>query len=260
MSAKTLLATVTTTIVLSALGTISAQSAKAIDFGTPWDTNCMGGTGTSSCSLQSLVNKITVSGPKIDTKMDSKAQTFVSTGGPITGSFLFSVSGASSVNKFGMYKLGDPNTKIELFGGVKAGITAGSSKTIQFAADGSIKVGDSMVKNFGREYGFYLERPGAAFYSQNELNSASGQQMVAYSGNDQTVLKVGNQNKVFDKNSVLIAFEDLKLKQGDRDYNDFAILVSGVKDSRAVPEPTALLSLAAIGGAAVLRRKQRKAD
>ena len=51
MNAKTLVTTVTTTVILSALSVLGAQSAKAVSFGTSWDTNCVGGTGAGSCSL-----------------------------------------------------------------------------------------------------------------------------------------------------------------------------------------------------------------
>ena len=259
MNVKTLIATVTTTVILSALG---AQSAKAVSFGTSWDTNCVGGTGAGSCSLQSLVNSVTTAGPTIDTTQDSGAQTFTSAGGTTTGSYLFSIAGYAPHNKFGLYKLGDTNTKIELFGGVTSGITAGAKTMVNFLANGSVQVGSSIVQNFGSKYGFYLDRQGPdslTVYSQNNLNAASAQQMVAYTGNNQTRLNIGGTDTLFDKNSVLLGFEDLKLNQSDRDYNDLVVLVSGVQNSKDVPEPMALIGLAAVGAAGVLRRRPKMA-
>ena len=260
MNVKTLIATVTTTVILSALG---AQSAKAVSFGTSWDTNCVGGTGAGSCSLQNLVNSVTTAGPTIDTTQDSGAQTFTSAGGTTTGSYLFSVAGYAPHNKFGLYKLGDPNTKIELFGGVTSGITAGAKTMVNFLANGSVQVGSSIVNNFGSKYGFYLDRQGPdplTVYSQNNLNAASAQQMVAYTGNNQTRLNIGGTDTLFDKNSVLLGFEDLRLNQSDRDYNDLVVLVSGVQNSKDVPEPMALIGLAAVGAAGVLRRRAKVAQ
>ena len=261
MNAKTLVTIVTTTVILSALSVLGAQSAKAVSFGTSWDTNCVGGTGAGSCSLQNLVNSVTTAGPTIDTTSDSEAQTFTSAGGT-TGSYLFSMTGYASKNKFGLYKLSDPYTKIELFGGVTSGITAGAKTMVNFLANGSVQVGNSIVQNFGNQYGFYLNRQGPdplTVYSQNNLNAGSAQQMVAYTGNGQTRLNIGGTNTLFDKNSVLLGIEDLRLNDSDRDYNDLVVLVSGVRNSKDVPEPMALLGLAAVGAAGILRRRTKVA-
>lgn len=263
MNAKTLVKTVTTTVILSALSALGAQSAKAVSFGTSWDTNCVGGTGAGSCSLQNLVNSVTTAGPTIDTTQDSGAQTFTSAGGTTTGSYLFSVAGYAANNKFGLYKLGDPHTKIQLFGGKTPGITAGAKTMVNFLADGSVKVGNKVVKNFGSQYGFYLDRQQGrdplTVYSQNLLNEGGAQQMVAYTGNGQTHLNIGGTDTLFDKNSVLLGIEDLRLRRSDRDYNDLVVLVSGVRNSKGVPEPMALLGLAAVGAAGVLRRRPKVA-
>jgi hypothetical protein len=258
MNVKTLLAAVSSTIVLAAL---SAPSAKAVDFGTSWDTNCAGGTGPQSCSLQNIVNHITT-GPKIDTTQDSGVQTFAAAGNSATSSYLFSVAGYAPKNTFGIYKLGDPNTKIQLFGGVTSGISQGAQTAVSFLADGSVTVGNTLVKNFGSQFGFYLDRQGPSpltVYSQNTLNDKGAQQVVSYQGNDKTQFNIGGRTQLFDKNTFLLGFEDLRLASSDKDYNDLTVLVSGIQDStKRVPEPTALLSLAAIGGAMVLRRRQQR--
>jgi hypothetical protein len=50
----------------------------------------------------------------------------------------------------------------------------------------------------------------------------------------------------------VIAFEDLPLRQSDRDYNDLVVEVRGVLDAPAIPEPSSLLllgaGLVALGG------------
>lgn len=246
-----------------AFSTLSAQSAKAVEFGTSWDRNCVGGTGAQSCSLQNIVNKMTVAGPHIDTTKDTGVQTFSAIGNSATSTYLFSVAGYAPNNTFGLYKLSDPNTKIQLFDGVTSGIKAGAQTAVSFLSNGSVKVGNQLIKDFGNQFGFYLDRKGPApltVYSQNALNPNGAQQMVAYQGNGQTQFKIGGKTQVFDKNTMLLGFEDLRLAASDKDYNDLALLVSGVRDSRSVSEPTALLALAAVGGAAALRRRVRSAN
>lgn len=257
MNVKALLPLVASTVALSTLVTNPAQ---AVDFGTSWDSNCVGGQGASSCSLQNILNSITTAGPHIDTTKDSGIQTFSNAGNSTAGSYLFSVAGYAPHNTFGIYKLGDPNTKIELFGGVTSGIQQGAGTLVNFLADGSVKVGSNIVKNFGSQFGFYLDRKGPdplTVYSENARNDKGAQQVVAYSGNGQTQLNIGGKNTLFSKDSVLLGFEDLRLAGSDKDYNDLTVLVSGVRGGvTSVPEPTALLGLAAIGGAFAARRRK----
>jgi hypothetical protein len=133
---------------------------------------------------------------------------------------------------------------------------------VNFLANGSVQVGNSIVQNFGSQYGFYLNRQDPdplTVYSQNNLNAGSAQQMVAYIGNGKTRLNIGGTDTLFDKNSVLLGMEDLSLDRSDRDYNDLVVLVSGVRNSKDVPEPMALLGLAAVGAAGVLRRRPKVA-
>ncbi len=259
MNAKTLFAALSGTIVLAAL---SAPSAQAVDFGISRDKNCVGGTGASSCSLQNIVNHLTTAGPTLDTTQDSGVQAFTTAGNSATSSYLFSVAGFAPHNTFGIYKIGDPSTKVQLFGGVTSGITAGAQTAVNFLANGAVQVGDTVVQGFGQQFGFYLHRTNKdplTVYSQNHLNVAGAQQVVSYQGNGSTQFTIGGQTQLFDKNTFLLGFEDLRLAASDKDYNDLAVLVSGIRDSKDVPEPTALLSLAAIGGATVLRRRMKMA-
>jgi hypothetical protein len=256
MNAKTLLTLIASTVALSS---VIAGPAKAVDFGASWDSNCVGGQGAASCSLQNILNSMTTTGPHIDTTKDSGVQTFTNAGQGTAASYLFSIAGYAPNNTFGIYKLGDTSNRIELFGGATSGITQGAGTMVNFLADGSVKVGSNIVKNFGSQFGFYLDRKGPSpltVYSQNSLNSNGAQQVVSYTGNGQTQLNIGGKNRVFSKDSVLLGFEDLPLNGSDRDYNDLAVLVSGVRSSTAVPEPTALLGLAAIGGAVAARRRK----
>ena len=77
MNFKTILTLVASTVALSSA---VMQPAQAVDFGTSWDSNCVGGHGAASCSLQNILNSMTTAGPKINTAHDSSIQTFSNAG------------------------------------------------------------------------------------------------------------------------------------------------------------------------------------
>jgi hypothetical protein len=235
-----------------ALGSI-AVPAQAQKFGTSHDTHCVAGNTAQACSLQNILNHYTVGGPQINTNNDSGYQMFSSTGGQASSSFLFSVAGFAPHNTFGLYKLGSPNTKVQLFGG---GTQNGANVAVDFLANGAVKVGQQLINNFGTDFGFYLGGPGGTFFSQNALNGGNQQAMI-YQGNGQTKLNFGGTAKLFSQDSFLVAFEDVRLGSSDRDYNDMVLMVSGIK-GKAVPEPTVMLGLSAVAGAAIVSRRRRQ--
>jgi hypothetical protein len=245
-----LLATATT-LAITAAAPARAQASK---FGTSWDTHCPAGNTAQACSLQSLLNHYTVGGPQIDTNQDSGYELFTSKGNEAASSFMFSIAGFAPHNTFGLFKVGDPDTKIQLFGGGTAG---GAQSAVSFLANGAVKVGSQIVQNFGRDFGFYIAGPGGTYFSQNALNGGKQQTMV-YQGNGQTVLNVGGQNKLFSKDTYLFAMEDLPLMSSDRDYNDMVLLVSGIQGKKT-PEPMAMLGLGAVATAAVASRRRKQA-
>jgi Domain of unknown function (DUF4114) len=238
-----------TTIALTVAG---IAPARAVSFGTSWDTHCVAGNTPQACSLQGMLNHYTTGGPPIDTTQDTGYELFTSAGGNAASSFLFSLAGNAHSNTFGLYKVGEPNTKIQLFGG---GTTLGQQSLVSFLANGAIKVGSQTVQGFGTDFGFYMDGPGGHFFSQKGLNGGN-QQAAIYKGNGQTILNVGGQNTLFSTDKLLVAFEDLALQSSDSDYNDMVLLVSGVK-SKHVPEPALMFGLAGVAGAAISRRRKR---
>lgn len=116
-------------------------------------------------------------------------------------------------------------------------------------------------------FGYYLSGPGGTFYSDPTMNQDSGSSyangtphMVAYEGNNKTVLKTGNTSGTFLSNEWLLAWEDQPFMNSDLDYNDFVVLVESV---HPVPEPAVLgmfgLGVLLLGGFAALRRRGWKA-
>ncbi len=246
-----ILVTGATTIALTVA--VTAPAHADMTFGTSWDTNCVAGNTPQACSLQGMLNHYTTGGPQIDTTKDTGYQLFTSTGGNAASSFLFSLAGNAHSNTFGLYKAGDPNTKIQLFGG---GTNAGEQTMVSFLSNGAVKVGNQIVQNLGSSFGFYMEGPGGKFYSQNAMNGGN-QQSAIYQGNGKTTLNVGGKNTLFGVDQFLVAFEDLALNASDRDYNDMVLLVSGVKGTK-VPEPTFMLGMAGVAATAALSRRRSK--
>ncbi|MFM2428798.1 MAG: hypothetical protein RLZZ511_11 [Cyanobacteriota bacterium] len=233
--------------------TAFAAPAKAeVQFGTSHDTQCAAGNTASACSLQSLLNHYTVNGPQVNTAQDTGYELFRNNGNSATSSFLFSIAGFAPHNTFGLYKSTDPNTKIQLFGG---GTTGGSESLVKFLGNGSVQVGNNTVNNFGTDFGFYLSGPGGTFFSQKGLNGGN-QQSVIYKGNG-AKFNVGGKTIDFDPSKYLIAFEDVKFGQSDKDYNDFVAVISGVRHAHDVPEPALMLGMATVVGGAIVSRRRK---
>jgi Domain of unknown function (DUF4114) len=231
--------------------TAFAAPARA-EFGVSHDTHCVAGNTAAACSLQSILNHYTTSGPQVNTNNDTGYDLFTNTGDNATGSFLFSVAGFAPHNTFGLYKAGDPNTKIQLFGG---GTSGGTESAVQFLANGAVKVGHTVVNNFGSDFGFYLNGPGGTFFSQNALNGGN-QQSKIYKGNG-TQFNVGGKAIDFDPSKYLVAFEDVNFLNSDKDYNDLVVIVSGVRSSKDVPEPALMLGMVTVVGGAIAARRRK---
>lgn len=246
-----------------------AQDANAVDFGTSWDTSC---PGYASCSLQDLLDGITLSGPGIDTVNDQTGfDLFTNTAtGSSMGSFMFEVAGFAGTNKFGIYNAsGD---KALLFEGNNDG---GDRVVVDFLAGGDLSIStkgfapgytgstiDRSYSAFGNLFGFYLERgDGTTFYSQNAKNQDGYQQSVIYQGDNATTLALpGKQPGLFTDNEFIIAFEDLwRGGSSDGDFNDLVVMMESIQPAD-VPEPATLLGLGVVtaGLAFKSRRKSEK--
>ncbi len=235
-----------------AITSFAAPARADGKFGVSHDTTCVAGNTAAACSLQSILNHYTTGGPQVNTNNDTGYDLFTNTGDNATGSFLFSVAGFAPHNTFGLYKAGDPNTKIQLFGG---GTSGGAESAVKFLANGAVQVGNTVVNNFGRDFGFYLNGPGGTFFSQNGLNGGKQQAMV-YKGTG-TQFNIGGKAIDFDPSKYLVAFEDVNFLSSDKDYNDLVVVVSGVRSSKDVPEPALMLGMATVVGGAIAARRRK---
>jgi len=251
LNAKNLFASTTTLAVALGMVAIAPQSAKAASIGGTWDNQqsyCTDLDLGKPCTLQNLLDDITVSGPGVDVQNDQTGyDLFTNTAtGVMPGSLMFELGDYAPANVFGMYNAkGD---MIELFGGSS---TAGDTSVHIFDED----------DDFGNVFGFYMtNKEGKTFYTENSRNQGGFEQAVVYQGDNETVMDLpGKRPGTFTDSEFIIAFEDLWLGgKTDSDYNDMVVMV-GLVEPEDVPEPATLAGLGLVAAAmAVSRRRQNK--
>ena len=209
--------------------------------------------GSTTPTLQQILNGLVVSGPAIDANASQNIQLWDNTSGPMTAQIVADFTGKPSV-KFGIYDPQNPDKGVNL---LQDNMKPNDIASVAFNDDGSITIkgGKSKKGNgFDGPFGFFAKVPPAVktdipfLFTQPDLN---GGQIAAkiFQGNGQTILQFpGLAPGLFLTSQFLIAFETNK----DGQFNDLIVSVSGL----AIPEPAVGL-LFALSLAALSARRAR---
>ncbi len=181
-------------------------------------------TGWDGISLQSYLDGV---GETINTLTDQlDLQTWQAPGsGPATFSLRMEIAGYAGSNSIGIYNAAESNPiKFLVFPGAAG---PGWYATCNFGTGGQLLVelydsGANLqgVTNYSgvdrNMFGFYLEGPAGAFYSQDYRNAAGRPQVITYAG---TGSYAGRWWE---------CFEDLRYDSSDVDFQDTIVLLESV--------------------------------
>jgi hypothetical protein len=179
----------------------------------------------------SLQNSITALGGNVNVNTDQAwhdERWLLGATGVAASRIQFELSAYAGSNSFGIYDIYNPTTKLTIFAGAdSAGVlgflfnTSGSN----YCAATLASIGSPTCAAFTTsQFGFFLNTPGATYYSELSQNADGVDHLVAFQGGPGHGTIGGNP---WLANEYLLAWEDL-YGGGDRDYDDFAVLVESV--------------------------------
>jgi len=216
--------------------------------------NPLGDNGSEN-TLQEVFDSITVSGGINAVTQQTPFAVFSSgaSGGSVA-TMIIELAANPGANTFGLYDVGDPTNKAQVFAGVQG---QGAQAVIGFMANGDIRVNGTVVASgLVSAFGFYLGvSEETAFYSQDFLNPGNKAQSLIYQGDGSTKLQIpGYSQGIFTVDEYIIAFDDVAFnKKSDRDFNDMVVVVESITP---VPVPgAALLGLLGFGLIGWIKRR-----
>ena len=215
---------------------IAVQANAACTFGTSNET-----------SLQGVFNNVLGAGAPSAANDCLAADAIWTAPGQVVATIIIEIAGFSGDNSFGIYDPTQPSQQATIFVGSD---NMGATKTIQLVSNGSgfdVLVGGSAAPAAtfaSNTFGYFLRTPQQnTFYSESARNIDAADHMYSYQGNGATF--VGGPSSLvgtsFATSMYLLAFEDLLIPQGDRDYQDF---VAAVNYAMPIPLPAGFALLA----------------
>jgi hypothetical protein len=214
---------------------------------------------SSEQSTANLFNDKLRSGSLLDTNK-SQLEPFLfelPTTGNLTVTFhlLGEVAGNRNVNEFGIYD-SEANYKT-IFDGA---FSVGNSVTIAIKSDGNVVLGNGNTFQLkGKQFGFSLRNPINSFYTEDSKNNGYTQALMYQGGQE---LAWGDSTLNFGEDDLLLAWEDQKYQQSDRDYNDMIVIAEGIlgqgdREITEIPEPSLLTGLGFLVSCLSICRRDR---
>jgi Domain of unknown function (DUF4114) len=238
--------------------------------GTQAHAACTFGNAGGEPSLQGVFNSILGAGAPSAASAclpDGNDAAWSTVGSVTAIDIVIELAGNAASNTFGLYDLAHPDDesrRLTIFEG-NDGTSAEATIRLRPMSGGRWRVsvlefnnpddvaGWERLDNLTTSaFGFYLGTSAGTLYSQTALNGDDVDHLYAYRGNGAQFTGGPLAGTLFTPQDYILAWEDL-FGGGDRDYQDFVVVV---QDIRPVPLPPAvwLLASSLIGLAGVARR------